>query len=78
KIWSENGGVDRKVPSRKIIELSNNNRNWFGPPKINILFFRETNLSQTKNGSPETVVWYPSEISNEFDSGNIGVNFLRA
>ena len=33
-------------------------------------------MSQIKNFSPDAVVWYPTGISNKFDVGNVGVNFL--
>ena len=35
-------------------------------------------MSQIKKVSPNAVVWYPSGISNKFNVGTVGVNFLRA
>ena len=76
--WWKNGGVARKVPSIISVGLSNNNWSCFGLPNSNILFLRDTDVSQKRNCSPVDVVWYDSGTSNMEESGRTGVNFRRA
>jgi hypothetical protein len=59
-----------------IVDASNSNSSCFGLAKIiNILRFRQTNVSESKNFATVVVFWYESGISKVVEPGKEGVSF---